>query len=42
MNVNTNTFQTDFGCNLDIGTVSEQHMPQKPSKKENCLARGIN
>jgi hypothetical protein len=42
MNVNTNTFQTGLGCNLDIGTVSEQHMLKKPSKKENFLARGIN
>jgi hypothetical protein len=38
MNVNTNTFQTGLGCNLDIGTT---HAEQKSSEKENCLARGI-
>jgi hypothetical protein len=38
MNVNTNTFQTGLGCNL------EQHMllKQKPSEKENFPSRGIN
>jgi hypothetical protein len=31
MNVNTNTFQTDLGCNLDIGTT---HVDKSYLKKE--------
>jgi hypothetical protein len=31
MNVNTNTFQTGLGCNLDIGTtyVNKSHLKEK-------------
>jgi hypothetical protein len=38
MNVNTNTFQTGLGYNLDIGTVSEQHMPTKLSHLKKKIA----
>jgi hypothetical protein len=39
MNVNTKTYQTGLGCNLDNGTT---HANKSHSEKENCLPRGIN
>jgi hypothetical protein len=39
MNVNTNTFQTGLGCNLDIGT-SEQHMLKKSHLKKKIAWQG--
>jgi hypothetical protein len=39
MNVNTNTFQTGLGCNLDTGTT---HANKSHKKKKIAWARGIN